>query len=111
MLDRATLTATLDGRSAILTRREFAVLALLHDAGGTTVTHQTLLAQVWTPHTQRANLRVAIAGLRRKLEADPELPSLILAVPGVGYRLADLPSPPRTDHVQSQTNLSATGPP
>jgi DNA-binding response OmpR family regulator len=30
---------------------------------------------------------VAILQLRRKLEADPELPSLILAVPGEGYRL------------------------
>ena len=33
------------------------------------------------------NLRVAIGGLRRKLEADPELPTLIVTVPGAGYRL------------------------
>ena len=96
MLDLATLTATLDHRTAVLTRREFGVLALLHQANGATVTHETLLGQVWGPHTARANLRVAIAGLRRKLEADPELPALILAVPGIGYRLAGAPGPTRT---------------
>jgi two-component system, OmpR family, KDP operon response regulator KdpE len=96
MLDPATLTATLDERTAVLTRREFDVLALLHEADGATVTHDTLLVQVWGPNTQRANLRVAIAGLRRKLEADPELPALILAVPGEGYRLAGAPGPTRT---------------
>ena len=96
MLDPSTLTATLGERTAVLTRREFGVLALLHAANGSAVTHQTLLGEVWGPHTARANLRVAIAGLRRKLEADPELPTLILAVPGVGYRLAGAPGPART---------------
>ena len=96
MLDPATLTATLDERSAVLTRREFGVLALLVEAKGATVAHDTLLGTVWGPNTQRANLRVAIAGLRRKLEADPELPALILAVPGAGYRLVGAPGPTRT---------------
>ena len=96
MLDPATLTATLGERTAVLTRREFGVLALLHNANGATVSHETLLGQIWGPHTARANLRVAIAGLRRKLEADPELPALILAMPGEGYRLAGAPGPTRT---------------
>ena len=96
MLDPATLTAKLDERSAVLTRREFGVLALLVEANGATVGHDRLLGEVWGPHTARANLRVAIAGLRRKLEADPELPALILAVPGEGYRLAGAPGPTRT---------------
>ena len=92
MLDPATLTATLDERSAVLTRREFGVLSLLVEANGATIAHDTLLGEVWGPNTTRANLRVAIAGLRRKLEADPELPALILAVPGAGYRLAGAPT-------------------
>lgn len=96
MLDPATLTATLDERSAVLTRREFGVLALLVEADGSIVAHDTLLGKVWGPNTQRANLRVAIAGLRRKLELDPELPTLILAVPGEGYRLAGALGPTRT---------------
>lgn len=87
-LDPLSLTATLDDRAAVLTSREFGVLRLLHDAAGAVVAHESLLGEVWGPHTARANLRVAIAGLRRKLEADPELPTRILAVPGEGYRLA-----------------------
>lgn len=90
-LDPSTRNATIDERSAVLTHREFGVLALLHGAAGEVVAHETLLGEVWGPHTARANLRVAIAGLRRKLEADPELPALILAVPGEGYRLIQLP--------------------
>ena len=96
MLDPSTLTATLDERTAVLTRREFGVLSLLHEANGATVAHETLLGEVWGPNTARANLRVAIAGLRRKLEADPELPVLILSVPKLGYHLAGAPGPTRT---------------
>lgn len=101
MLDPSTRTATLDKRTAVLTRREFGVLWLLHEANGATVAHETLLRVVWGPNTPRANLRVAIGGLRRKLESDPELPALILAVPGEGYRLipamAGVPDPARAD--------------
>lgn len=87
-LDPLSLAATLENRTAVLTSREFGVLRLLQKAAGAVVAHETLLGEVWGPHTARANLRVAIAGLRRKLEADPELPTRILAVAGEGYRLA-----------------------
>jgi two-component system KDP operon response regulator KdpE len=33
------------------------------------------------------NLRVYIVGLRKKLEADPSQPRLLVTEPGVGYRL------------------------
>ena len=82
---------------AKLTRREFGVLDLLQRAAGAVVAHEALLGEVWGPNTARANLRVAIAGLRRKLEADPELPVLILAVPKLGYRLAGAPGPDPTN--------------
>ena len=95
-LDPSSRTATMGERAAVLTHREFGVLALLHDAAGAVVTHEILLGKVWGPHTARANLRVAIAGLRRKLESDPELPTRILTVPGEGYRLAGAPGPTRT---------------
>jgi two-component system KDP operon response regulator KdpE len=74
-------------REALLNRREYAVLEQLSQAAGQTVPHARLLAAAWPPHTPLANLRVAILMLRRKLEADPELPTLIVTVPGVGYRL------------------------
>ena len=95
-LDPSSRSATMGERAAVLTHREFGVLALLDDAAGAVVTHEILLGKVWGPHTARANLRVAIAGLRRKLEADPELPTRILTVSGEGYRLAGAAGPTRT---------------
>lgn len=95
-LDPDSRTATLGECVARLTRREFGVLDLLQRAAGAVVAHETLLGEVWGPNAARANLRVAIAGLRRKLEADPELPVLILAVPKLGYRLAGALGPNRT---------------
>jgi len=35
-------------------------------------------------------LRVFVASLRRKIEADPTRPRLIVTEPGVGYRFADV---------------------
>ena len=95
-LDPVFRTATLGECVARLTRREFGVLDMLQRAAGAVVAHESLLGEVWGPNTARANLRVAIAGLRRKLEADPELPVLILSVPKLGYRLAGAPGPTRT---------------
>ena len=86
-LDPQHRTAATAARRATLTKREFAVLSLLAGGGGETVPSARLLAEVWGPHTPVANLRVAIGGLRRKLEADPQLPTLIVTVPGQGYRL------------------------
>lgn len=81
------LVATAGARSARLNPREFAVLEALCAAQGAAVGHDELLSTIWWPNAAMPNLRVAIGGLRRKLEADPELPVLILTVTGVGYRL------------------------
>jgi two-component system, OmpR family, KDP operon response regulator KdpE len=86
-LDPASLTASAGDRSARLNRREFALLQALCAGNGETVPHHELLTAVWGPHAEMPNLRVAIGRLRRKLEADPELPTLILTNAGAGYRL------------------------
>ena len=58
---------------------------------GKVLTHQYLLKEVWGPgHAEETHyLRVFMASLRRKLEADPAQPLHLLTEPGVGYRLAD----------------------
>ena len=63
--------------------------SLIHYAGKV-VTQQQLLKVVWGPHhTEQAHyLKVHVAQLRRKLEADPARPCYLLTEPGVGYRLA-----------------------
>jgi two-component system KDP operon response regulator KdpE len=53
------------------------------------VTHGQLLRAVLGSGYEDAvgSLRVFIASLRKKLEADPGEPRLIVTEPGVGYRL------------------------
>ena len=86
-LDPESLTATVGAIRARLNRREFALLAALAQASGDTLEHRHLLTTIWWPDAPMPNLRMAIGGLRRKLEADHELPTLIVTVPGEGYRL------------------------
>lgn len=73
-----------------LTVTEYAILRLLVQHAGKTLTHRQILQEVWGKAyiDQSHYLRVYIAQLRRKLEHDPAAPELILTEPGVGYRLA-----------------------
>ena len=72
-----------------LTPKEFDLFALLASNAGRVVTHRQALTQIWGPahHDDVQYLRVVIAQLRAKLEADPGQPRLILNEAGVGYRL------------------------
>lgn len=74
-----------------LTRKEYAVLALLARHLGRVVTQQQLLKDVWGPsHTDDSHyLRIVIGHLRQKLADDPAAPRFIATEPGVGYRLRD----------------------
>ena len=78
-----------DGDEVHLTPKEFAVLAELAKHPGRVLGHEHLLRTAWGPaHEKQIDyLRVAIRGLRQKLERDPTHPSLIINEPAVGYRL------------------------
>lgn len=78
-----------DGEDIRLTRKEFALLAELARNHGRVVTHAQLLRSVWgEPHLNDIEyLRVAMRGLRLKIEANPAEPVLLQNEPGVGYRL------------------------
>ncbi len=73
-----------------LTVTEFSILSILLRYAGKIVTKDRLLKEVWGPswETEEGSLRVHILALRRKLESDPQHPSIILTEPGVGYRIA-----------------------
>ncbi len=78
------------GRREIpLTAREFAMLQLLADAAGEPVTRERFLDVVWgyTAFPTTRTVDNHIAGLRAKLEPNPEKPRWIKTVHGVGYRL------------------------
>ncbi len=80
---------TRDGEPVHLTPKEFAVLAELAKHPGRVLAHAHLLRAAWGPAHEKQSeyLRVAVRGLRQKLEADPKASRLILNVPSVGYRL------------------------
>lgn len=74
-----------------LTPTEYRILAVLARHAGRVLTHKMLLHEVWGAHTvtQTQALRVYVNQLRRKIEADPVRPRLLITEPGVGYRLKD----------------------
>jgi len=73
-----------------LTPTEYKLLTTLVRHAGKVVTHGQLLREVWGPaHTDQAHyVRIYMAHLRHKLEAEPARPRYLLTEPGVGYRLA-----------------------
>jgi two-component system KDP operon response regulator KdpE len=81
---------TRGGQDVHLTPIEFRLLATLVRHGGKILTHEQLLAEVWGQGQEKniQYLRIYLGGLRRKLEADPAQPKILLTVPGVGYRVA-----------------------
>jgi two-component system, OmpR family, KDP operon response regulator KdpE len=89
-VDLARREVTVDGREVRLTPTEFRLLALLARHAGKVLTHRQILKEVWGPAATEAHyVRVQMAELRKKIEAEPARPRLLLTEPGVGYRLRD----------------------
>ncbi|AXK39686.1 two-component system response regulator KdpE [Crenobacter cavernae] len=78
------------GEAVHLTPLEFRLLAELARHAGKVLTHRHLLKEVWGPNAVEHShyLRIYMAQLRHKLEADPAKPRYLLTKTGVGYRLA-----------------------
>jgi two-component system KDP operon response regulator KdpE len=91
VIDIAAHRVSLHGQPVHLTPTEFELLARLARHAGQVVTHRQLLADVWgaqfVEHTHY--LRLYMAQLRAKLEAEPAEPRRLLTEPGVGYRLVE----------------------
>jgi len=77
-----------DGSDIRLTPTEWHLLEVLVRNAGRVVEHGRLLTEVWGPaYGEQTNyLRVYMATLRRKLEADAAAPRHLLTEPGRGYR-------------------------
>ncbi|MFE5774049.1 winged helix-turn-helix domain-containing protein, partial [Streptomyces sp. NPDC056485] len=71
-----------------LTPTEWHLLEILITHPGRLITQSRLLLEVWGPsYGENTNyLRVYMAQLRRKLEADPSHPRYLITEPGMGYR-------------------------
>jgi len=88
-IDIAAHKVTFEDNEVRLTRKEFALLIELSQHPERVITHAQLLRAVWgEAHIDDVEyLRVAVRGLRLKLETDAGNPRLIQNEPGVGYRL------------------------
>ncbi|MBP6748770.1 MAG: response regulator [Xanthomonadaceae bacterium] len=77
------------GEPVVLSRKEYALLALLVQHAGRVVTQPHILREVWGPSHQQDThyLRILVAKLRQKLGDDAAAPTWIATEPGVGLRL------------------------
>lgn len=90
-IDLARREVFVEGHPANLTRKEFALLALLARNAGRVVTQPQLLRELWGPtHEEDTHyLRILVAKLRQKLGDDAAAPRWIMTEPGVGLRLRE----------------------
>jgi len=88
-VDLARRVVSRAGAEVHLTPIEYRLLAQLIANAGRVLTHRQLLNEVWGPgHAEDSHyLRVYMASLRRKLEADANRPRYLRTESGVGYRL------------------------
>jgi two-component system KDP operon response regulator KdpE len=89
-IDLATKQASTPAGPVHLTPTEWHLLEVLIRHEGKLVPRRDLLQEVWGPayETETNYLRVYMAQLRRKLEADPSHPRHLITEPGIGYRFA-----------------------
>ncbi|HVV87256.1 MAG TPA: response regulator [Kofleriaceae bacterium] len=92
-LDEDRHEVTVGGNQVHLTPIEFKLLAMLARNPGKVLTHRHLLREIWGPNAVEHvhYLRVHMASLRRKIEADAARPAWLVTEAGVGYRLRDTP--------------------
>ncbi|HET8953178.1 MAG TPA: response regulator transcription factor [Solirubrobacteraceae bacterium] len=90
-LDRELRRVTASGEPVKLTFSEFELLACLMSRPGHAYNRQELLRAIWGDSAYRdpRAIDVHIRHLREKLEEKPENPTLILTVPGRGYRVRE----------------------
>ena len=80
---------TVNGEDVHLTPTEYELLKVFVNYPNRVLTDRMLLQHVWgSNYADEAHyLHVYVARLRRKIEAVPQAPRLIMTEPGVGYRL------------------------
>jgi DNA-binding response OmpR family regulator len=88
LVDRKTYTATCHGRTHPLTARELKLIELFVSRPGEVLGRDELLNRVWglTYYGTTRTLDQHIAQLRKKVEVEPDSPTAILTVHGIGYR-------------------------
>lgn len=87
-IDPRTHEASLDGALMTLSPKEFALLLFLAKNAGQVFTREALLDRVWgkDAYVTSRTVDVHVRWLRTRIETDPNAPSRIVTVRGVGYK-------------------------
>ena len=73
-----------------LTPIEYKIIVLLSKNVGKVLTYDYIRKEIWGPYlNENQTLRVNMANIRRKIEANPAEPKYIITEVGVGYRMVD----------------------
>ncbi len=89
-IDYTKRTITLAGKDVHLTPIEYKIIVLLSGNVGKVLTHDFIIKEIWGPYAnENQTLRVNMANIRRKLEANPAEPKYIVTEVGVGYRMVE----------------------
>lgn len=91
-IDFSRRLVTLNGAEIHLTQIEYKLVSLLAKNSGRVLTYDYIINHIWGPYADNNNnqiLRVNMAHIRRKLEANPGEPSYIFTEIGVGYRMKE----------------------
>ena len=89
-LDVASAAVTKDGREVFLSALEYRLLLFFLNHKGMVLTRGQLLEEIWDAAGEFVNdntLTVYIKRLREKIETDPQNPTIIRTVRGIGYKL------------------------
>src|SRR5580693_6747208 len=101
-VDFAARAVYINDQRVMLTPKEYRLLQILAQHSGNVVTHQFMLREIWgSEHIDDSHyLRIFVRNLRRKIEADPTQPRILVTEFGVGYRLvmSDPPTSTPTTH-------------
>jgi DNA-binding winged helix-turn-helix (wHTH) protein len=89
-LDVTTAKLYKNGKDIHLTRRCFEILMLLLESHGRVVSKEAMLARVWADSdVGESNISYHIHALRRILGDSPKNSTMIVTIPGVGYKFID----------------------
>jgi DNA-binding response OmpR family regulator len=91
-IDPARRRVSVQGRGVELTDQEFRLLHLLATHAGIVFSREALLSKIWRGDTfvTVRSVDTLVKRLRRRIEAEPAQPKLLLTVWGVGYKFADV---------------------
>ncbi|NLI11130.1 MAG: response regulator transcription factor [Peptococcaceae bacterium] len=94
-IDLTNRTVEVNGLPAVLTAREFDILALLAENPNRFYSADKIMELVWKSResVDYRSLMVHISKLRKKIEEDPANPKFIISVRGFGYKFSVLQSP------------------